>query len=137
MFTPLLPSTAVGTLEFRCIQEPVRRLEGVSYDQAKARSIDVVRGTVQAEDIFPHSRGGFEQPFDKLVIAVGCKTNTFHTPGVLEREGREVFFLKHLYHARQIRSRTVDCFERADIPGTPEAEIDRLLHFVVVGGGPT
>jgi NADH dehydrogenase FAD-containing subunit len=24
VFTPLLPSTAVGTLEFRCIQEPVR-----------------------------------------------------------------------------------------------------------------
>lgn len=24
LFTPLLPSTAVGTLEFRCIEEPVR-----------------------------------------------------------------------------------------------------------------
>lgn len=24
IFTPLLPSSAVGTLEFRCIQEPVR-----------------------------------------------------------------------------------------------------------------
>lgn len=33
LFTPLLPSTAVGTLEFRCIQEPIR--------QAKQ---DVVRG---------------------------------------------------------------------------------------------
>jgi hypothetical protein len=25
VFTPLLPSTTVGTLEFRCIQEPVRQ----------------------------------------------------------------------------------------------------------------
>ena len=24
LFTPLLPSTSVGTLEFRCVQEPVR-----------------------------------------------------------------------------------------------------------------
>jgi NADH:ubiquinone reductase (H+-translocating) len=24
LFTPLLPSSAVGTLEFRCIEEPVR-----------------------------------------------------------------------------------------------------------------
>lgn len=27
VFTPLLPSTAVGTLEFRCIQEPIRQEE--------------------------------------------------------------------------------------------------------------
>ena len=26
LFTPLLPSTAVGTLEFRCIQEPIRQV---------------------------------------------------------------------------------------------------------------
>ena len=31
LFTPLLPSTAVGTLEFRCIQEPVRTIPGVEY----------------------------------------------------------------------------------------------------------
>jgi NADH dehydrogenase FAD-containing subunit len=24
LFTPLLPSSAVGTLEFRCIEEPIR-----------------------------------------------------------------------------------------------------------------
>ena len=28
LFTPLLPSTAVGTLEFRCVQEPVRTIKG-------------------------------------------------------------------------------------------------------------
>ena len=68
-----------------------------------------------------------------------------------EREGIEVFFLKHLYHARQIRSRMLECFERAAMPArvkpgeVPTAEsaakrqeeIDRLLSFVVVGGGPT
>lgn len=31
LFTPLLPSTAVGTLEFRAIQEPVRTT-GVNYE---------------------------------------------------------------------------------------------------------
>lgn len=29
LFTPLLPSTAVGTLEFRAIQEPVRTISGL------------------------------------------------------------------------------------------------------------
>lgn len=65
------------------------------------------------------------------------KTNTFNTPGVAENEGKCVFFLKHLYHARQIRMRLLECFERAAIPLTPEHEIKRLLSFVIVGGGPT
>eukprot|EP00962_Isochrysis_galbana_P020930 scaffold6144_cov94-Isochrysis_galbana.AAC.1 len=68
---------------------------------------------------------------------MGCKTNTFGTPGVSEREGKEVFFLKNLSHARQIRQRTLGCFERASMPGISNAEREALLSFVVVGGGPT
>ena len=30
LFTPMLPGTAVGTLEFRAIQEPVRTIAGLS-----------------------------------------------------------------------------------------------------------
>merc|ERR1719462_1154322 len=36
LFTPLLPSTTVGTLEFRCVQEPIRTLKNVKYIQAAA-----------------------------------------------------------------------------------------------------
>ena len=31
LFTPLLPSTTVGTLEFRCAQEPVRTIKDIHY----------------------------------------------------------------------------------------------------------
>ncbi|KAJ1497772.1 NADH:ubiquinone oxidoreductase, partial [Coelomomyces lativittatus] len=31
----------------------------------------------------------------------------------------------------------MDCIETAAFPGQPEKEISRLLHMVVVGGGPT
>jgi hypothetical protein len=31
-----------------------------------------------------------QEKFDHLVIAVGCKTNTFNTPGVAEQEGKDV-----------------------------------------------
>jgi NADH dehydrogenase FAD-containing subunit len=48
-----------------------------------------------------------------------------------------VFFLKHLFHARQIRNRILELFERADMPGLSSEERRRLLSFVVVGGGPT
>lgn len=31
----------------------------------------------------------------------------------------------------------IDCFERASLPSISEEERKRILHFVVVGGGPT
>lgn len=136
LFTPLLPSTAVGTLEFRAIQEPVRTIPGLGeYYQAKARTIDADCRVVKCEDLFLGR--GFDVRYDYLVVAAGNKTNTFGTPGVAEREGSEVFFLKHLHHARQIRNRVLECFERASNPDISVSERDRLLSFVVVGGGPT
>lgn len=39
LFTPLLPQTTVGTLEFRCIQEPVRTIRGVTYFQVLQNTV--------------------------------------------------------------------------------------------------
>merc|ERR1711974_481133 len=43
LFTPLLPSTSVGTLEFRCVQEPVRTIKDVHYVQAFATGLDLTQ----------------------------------------------------------------------------------------------
>ena len=115
LFTSFLPSTAVGTLEFRAIQEPIRTVPGLGeYYQAKARGVDLSAKTVECEDIFKGHR--FTVPYDYLVIAAGCKSNTFGVPNVAEREGHEIFYLKHLHHARQIRNRALELFERACNP---------------------
>eukprot|EP00501_MAST-03F_sp_TOSAG23-6_P001506 GSMAST32.ASY1.ANO1.1567.1 assembled CDS len=136
LFTPLLPSTAVGTLEFRAIQEPVRTIKGLSeFYQAKARTVDTSSRVIRCEDIFKSRK--FDVKYDILIIATGCKTNTFEASGVLDREGDDVYFLKHLYHARQIRQRILECMERATNPVIDEAERDALLSFVIVGGGAT
>ncbi len=136
VFTPLLPPTATGTLEFRCVQEPVRTVSEVEhFYQGKAREICFERQVVKCQGIY--DKQDFEVGYDKLVIACGVKTNTFGTPNVAEREGKEVFFLKHLHHARSIRNRTITVFEIAALPGTTEEEKRRLLSFVIVGGGPT
>ena len=136
LFTPLLPSTAVGTLEFRAIQEPVRTIPGLQeYYQAKASSLDVEKRVVDCQDLY--SKQTFSLPFDYLVLACGSKTNTFNTPGVASNEGQDVFFLKHLHHARSIRNRVIECFERASNPMLTLQQADALLSFVVVGGGPT
>lgn len=74
VFTPLLASTAVGTLEFRCIQEPVRTILGPKgqFIQAKARSLDPENKKLVCESVHNDI---FELEYDKLVIAVGVKTN--------------------------------------------------------------
>ena len=142
LFTPLLPSCAVGTLEFRAIQEPVRTIPNLKYYQGKAVSLSsqnaaslAATGEVVCKDIFKHEE--FRVPYDYLVVTCGSKTSTFDTPGVMEREGTDVCFLKHLYHARQVRQKILECFERAAIPSVSEAEQRQLLSFMVVGGGPT
>jgi NADH dehydrogenase FAD-containing subunit len=141
VFTPLLPSTAVGTLEFRSIQEPVRKVLGDNgkYVQAKAQAIDPIEKTILCESIYYKDESGrpekFVMEYDKLVIGVGVKTNTFGIESIKEGDG--VHFLKHLYHARNIRNNIIECFEKAAIPGTSVEERNRLLSFIIVGGGPT
>ena len=134
VFTPLLPSTAVGTLEFRCIQEPVRTVLGPkgNYIQAKARELDPKNKVLICESVH---NDVFKLEYDKLVIAVGVKTNTFGIPSI--QEGNGIFFLKQLHHARSIRNNIIDSFEKAAVPTVTEAERKRLLSFIVVGGGPT
>ena len=46
-------------------------------------------------------------------------------------------FLKEVGDAQKVRNRLMDCVETATFAGQTEQEIDRLLSFVVVGGGPT
>ena len=44
---------------------------------------------------------------------------------------------KEITDARRIRNRILENLELATQPNTSEEERKRLLHFVVVGGGPT
>jgi NADH dehydrogenase FAD-containing subunit len=82
----------------------------------------------------------FEISYDKLVIAVGVKTNTFGIESINKAAKDEkdcVYFLKQLQHARAIRDRIIDVFEMASLPTVTVEEKRRLLSFLVVGGGPT
>jgi NADH:ubiquinone reductase (non-electrogenic) len=71
--------------------------------------------------------------YDVLVVAIGSENNTFNTPGVEEH----AHLLKEIPHARRIRSVISDAFESAMTPAQSDEERKRLMHFVVVGGGPT
>ncbi|HEY8240169.1 MAG TPA: FAD-dependent oxidoreductase, partial [Kiritimatiellia bacterium] len=134
LFTPLLPSTTVGTLEFRSIIEPIRQaLDGASstYYQAACTAIEPSTRLVTCEGAFDHET--FLLSYHALVIAVGGVSRTFGVPGVAEH----ALFLKELSDARAIRQRIAECFERASTPMQTDDERKRLLNFVIVGGGPT
>ncbi|KAI9098330.1 FAD/NAD(P)-binding domain-containing protein [Phlyctochytrium arcticum] len=152
VFTPLLASTSgmsldhtdviaqcltlaqpVGTLEFRNITEPVRHHQRkAKYYQAWCDNIDIHKKEIMCTPALPGLKP-FSLAYDKLVIAVGAYSNTFGIPGV-EKHG---LFLKEISHAQKIRARIIECFEMASEPNTSELEQWKLLHFAVVGGGPT
>ncbi len=132
LFTPLLPSSTVGTVEFRSIIEPIRPARrGHAFHLAHAVAVDPQRRTVECLGVLESRR--FHVPYDRLIIAVGAVVNTYGIPGVAEH----ALLLKDLAEARAIRQRIIDCLERASMPDLAEEEQRRLLHFVVVGGGPT
>jgi NADH:ubiquinone reductase (non-electrogenic) len=132
LFTPLLPSTTVGTIEFRSIIEPVRAArKNIEFYLAYCTALETETKIIHCEDALDGRK--FSLPFDILIIGVGAISNTFGIAGVNEY----ALHLKELADARAIRQRIIENFERANTPTIPYNERRRLLHFVVAGGGPT
>jgi NADH:ubiquinone reductase (H+-translocating) len=75
LFTPMLPSATVGTLEFRSLVEPIRkiinRLRG-HFLRAEAQSIEFSEKLVEVSQVDSNgNKQNFYLPYDKLVIGVG------------------------------------------------------------------
>lgn len=155
VFTPLVASTAVGTLEFRAAIESVRKLGIDDYHQGWADDIDFARKVIRVEanttdDISSRTTAQllpltdtknellakgplFDIPYDKLVIAVGAYSQTFGIEGVKEHAN----FLRNVGDARRVRMKLLQHFEKAALPITSDEDRRKLLHFAIVGGGPT
>jgi len=140
LFTPLLPSVTVGTIDARSITQATRLItrfkkRAVQVVEAEADAIDLEKKTVTFEDKSPiHGHiGKVTVPYDYLVYAVGSENSTFGIQGVKDH----ACFLKEVGDAVKIRNRLMDCVESALMTGLSQEEVDRLLHYVVVGGGPT
>ncbi|XP_042061381.1 external alternative NAD(P)H-ubiquinone oxidoreductase B2, mitochondrial-like [Salvia splendens] len=140
-FTPLLPSVTVGTVEARSIVEPIRNIVrkknvNVHYWEAECYRIDAKNKKVYCRSNLAGDPNQIEEivvDYDYLVVSVGARSNTFNIPGVAEN----CHFLKEIEDAQKIRRKIVDCFERASLPNLSDEERKKILHFVVVGGGPT
>lgn len=92
LFTPLLASTTVGTLEFRSIIEPIRNSgfrDEHHFHLSHAIGLDPEKQVVHcASALDPAKR--YDVLYDVLVIGVGAVPNDFNIPGVK----KHAFFLK-------------------------------------------
>ncbi|KAK6797595.1 hypothetical protein RDI58_005297 [Solanum bulbocastanum] len=140
-FTPLLPSVTCGTVESRSVVEPIRNIIRKKYAEAYYWEAECIKIDPQNKKVYCRSnlstngkgKEEFAVDYDYLVIATGARVNTFNIPGVEEN----TFFLKEVEDAQKIRRTVIDCFEKASLPTLSDEERKRLLHFVIVGGGPT
>ncbi|EIE76083.1 hypothetical protein G6F46_011481 [Rhizopus delemar] len=140
LFTPLLPSCTVGTLDFRSLVEPIRFITRHKPNEVKVYEAECTEINAKKKEItiVDNSEVKGESSsstiaYDYLVVGVGAQSQTFGIKGV-EEYG---CFLKEVWDAQKIRTKLMDCIETAAFPGQSEEEIERLLHMVVVGGGPT
>lgn len=128
-FTPMLHEVATGSVAREHVVQPIREMMaccGNDFHQAEVTRIDLEKKVVETSDGL--------HPYDILVIALGVAQD-FKTPGAREYAAP----LKQLHDAVAIRNRIILAYERAsekyDRRELPEVE--RQLHFVVVGGGAT
>lgn len=152
LYTPLLPTCTMGSIEERSIVTPIREMAAGKADflEARCEGIDVEKKVVRCSRArrskvssnaqyhrFPDKEEGekytFEMPYDILIYGVGAKTNDFNVPGVKQHS----FYFKELIDARNVRSRISDLFEEAALPTMSPEDRDALLNFIIVGGGPT
>jgi NADH:ubiquinone reductase (H+-translocating) len=128
LFQPLLYQVATAGLNPSDIASPVRRIlrkqANVDVLLAEARAIDLDRKRVLLD--------AGELQFDHLIIATGASHSYFGHP-----EWEELApGLKSIEDALEIRRRVLLAYERAEQETDP-VERERLMTFLVVGGGPT
>lgn len=136
VFTPLLASTCVGTVETRSVTLPIKDVQKAlskpqnHYYTAECTAVNPVDKTVECV-----SNDGihFFCEYDALAIATGSQGSTFGIPGVEQY----THFLRNASDSTNIRNTLIHNWNLANIPGRSQLERQRLLHIVIVGGGPT
>jgi NADH dehydrogenase len=129
LFTPMLAEVASSALEPAHISVPVRA--AVAYTRFRHGAVREVDTTSRAVLLTAGSDPAEWVPYDHLVLAVGSVPHFLDLPGVSEHART----LKDLDDAVSLREQVLGLMERADHSGSDPVERERLLTFVVAGGG--
>lgn len=127
-FQPLMYQVASGGLGPDAIAYPLRKIiapmPNIAFRMAEVLSVDTISQKVTT------NIGDFA--YDYLCIATGAQTNFFGN-AELEKHSMQ---LKSIPDALDLRSDILQEFEKA-LSQSSSGNIERILNFVVVGGGPT
>jgi NADH:ubiquinone reductase (H+-translocating) len=132
LFQPLLYQVATGILSQGEIAPPTREI------LADQKNTEVLLGEVSEIDlenkvVVSHVLNRTTvTPYDSLIVAAGAGQSYFGN----DRFAEYAPGMKSIDDALELRGRIFGAFELAEL-SEDEAEIDRLLTFVVVGAGPT
>jgi NADH dehydrogenase len=127
-FQPLLYQVATGALEVETIAFPIRR---IFHDQKNAHfsMANVLRINADSNSV-ETSVGTFQ--YDYLVLATGATTNFFND----KQLEHFAMGMKSVPEALSLRSMILQNLEAAVYEKDP-GELEELMTFVLVGGGPT
>ncbi len=127
-YQPFLPEVAAGSIEPRhAVVSHRRHLKRTRVITAKVTAISHATKTAT---ITPPVGEPWSEAYDIIVVTAGAITRTFPIPGLAD----EAIGMKNIEEAIAVRDRMLSCFDKAsNLPAGPER--DRLLTFVVIGGG--
>src|SRR5580692_1761873 len=128
LFTPMLHEVAASDLDLTTIVNPARRmLRHAHFFAGEVSRIDIEQKRVVVSHGFDHHHHTLD--FDLLVLGLGCVTNLYGIPGLLEY----ALTMKTLGDAMRLRNHLIAHLEEADSECCKEKR--PLLTFVVAGGG--
>lgn len=136
LFTPMLHEVSSGMIDTRHIATPVRKFcTRAKFYEAGVESIDLKNRQVT----IVHDVGKEWQPstrrhtlnYDYLVMALGSETKFANLPGVSEN----AITLKDLDDAITLRNHVINMLEQAELEHQNPELKNRLMTFVVAGGG--
>ena len=127
-YQPFLPEVAAGSIEPRhAVVGHRRHLKRTRVVTARVTNID---HAAKKATITPEMGEPWDVSYDIVIVTAGAVSRTFPIPGVAD----EAIGLKNIEEAMEIRDRVTANFDKAsNLPPGPAR--DRLLTFVVVGGG--
>jgi NADH dehydrogenase len=127
-YQPFLPEVVAGSIEARhAVVSHRRHLRKTNIVNGKVTNVDHTKktATIEVAGLKP-----YKETYDHIVVTAGAVSRTFPIPGVAE----QAIGLKGIEEAVEVRNRILTNFDRAaNLPAG--AARDRLLTFVVVGGG--
>jgi NADH dehydrogenase len=127
-FQPLFYQVATAGLDASNISFPLRKV----FQKSKNVRIRLALLQKVLPDQNKIITDAEEISYDALVLAIGAETNFFGNNQVAEH----AFSMKSTVEALQLRYRLLQNFEEA-LTIKDEAELQRRMNIVVVGGGPT